>query len=164
MEKFDYNTALMIKYIFLLTVVLILAGCETVPVYNPVTPATNQTFLVNSSALSRIAIGMDQSQVHEIMGDTLIIGYDYQKPVTDEETFAQNSASDYRPLTIANPYKTEEIKTKEGQYLVEYYVHSVQESDGVVSDDELIPLIFKDGTLVSKGKDALRALRSKDPA
>jgi len=50
-----------------------------------------------------------------------------------------------KPLTIVNPYKSEDIKTKDGVYTVEYYVTSVKQSDGVITDDELVPLVFREG-------------------
>jgi transposase len=148
------------RFILILLVIL-LAGCETTQVYNPVDAPTQQTFLINESSFRKIAIGMSQSQVHQIMGDTIIIGYAYQKPVSEQGVDVKVSTSDYKPLTITNPYKTEELKTKDGLYTVEYFVNLVKNSDGVISDDELVPLVFREGLLIAKGKEYLKALRLK---
>jgi hypothetical protein len=144
--------------------VMAASGCASNQVYNPVTSSLNQTFLLNESSLAQIKPGMKQSMVHQIMGDSIVIGYAYQKPVTDESVVSQASSSDYKPLTIANPYKTEDVKGKDGVYTVEYYVNAVKQSDGVITDDELVPLIFHDGTLLSRGWDSLKALHLKNPA
>jgi hypothetical protein len=110
--------------------------------YNPVTSATRQTFLLNETEMAQITIGMTRDQVHKIMGDSITIGY-----------------SQEQPLTIHNPYKTEDLKIKEEMYLVEQYVVRINKPDGFVTDDELMPLIFNKGKLVGKGKDYLKTLR-----
>jgi hypothetical protein len=152
------------KNIFYICIFFLVSGCATSPVYNPVTSATQQTFLLNGSSLAQIKMGMTQAQVHQIMGDSIVIGYAYQKPLTDESSVEQAKASDYKPLTIANPYKTEDIKGKEGIYTIEYYVNSIKQFDGVLTDDELIPLIFHEGILIARGWDEVKVLRSQNPS
>ncbi|MEI7998432.1 MAG: hypothetical protein WCH62_02880 [Candidatus Omnitrophota bacterium] len=152
------------KSLLLLALVVLAGGCATSQVYNPVAAATQQTFLLNESSFAQVEIGMKQTQVHQIMGDTIIIGYAYQKPLSDEAVVLKASFGDYKPLTIANPYKTEEIKTQNGQYAVEYYASSSRQSDGILSNDELMPLIFHEGILVAKGWDYLKSLSIKNPS
>jgi hypothetical protein len=114
---------------------LSLTGCATSVVYNPMQVATQQELLLNESSFKAVQNGMTIDQVHKIMGTALVIGYQYQAP-------------DYKPLTVPNPYKSE--AGKDGSF-IEYYIESIRQPDGVVSDDELMPLIFKDGKLVGLG-------------
>jgi hypothetical protein len=115
---------------------LILSGCATTPVYNPMTSSLQQEILLNESGLKAVQDGMTLDQVHQTMGQELVIGYAYQ-------------ASNYKPLTVPNPYKSEPIKNS--PYLIEYYVEAIRQPDGVVSNDELMPLIFKENKLIGRG-------------
>ncbi len=92
---------------------------------------------------------MTIDQVHKIMGTELVIGYTYQTP-------------DYKPLTIPNPYKSEAIK--DTGYLIEYYIEAIRQPDGIVSDNELMPLIFKDGKLIGRGWPLVNSLRPAKPS
>lgn len=133
-----YNRV-MLRSLFILLVPMFLYGCATTEVYNPVKSALEGTYILNGSSLSAIKTGMTQKEVHEIMGQEIVIGYEYQ------------NASAEKPITITNPYKTETISTAQGECIVEYYVTSVQHPDGVVSGDEMVPLTFCKGVLTSKG-------------
>jgi len=161
---FDYNRHSMKNLILFLVIVFTFAGCANAPVYNALVSSSQQTFLINGASLAQVLVGMKQEQVHQLMGDSIIIGYAYQKPLSDEETVLKSSAVDYKPLTINNPYKTQDIKTKNGLYKVEYYVSSVQQPDGVIKEDELVPLVFHEGILVGKGRDFLKDFRSQNPS
>ena len=113
---------------------LSLTGCATSPVYNPM--QVQQELLLNTSGLKAVQEGMSLSQVHQIMGQELVIGFQAQTP-------------DYKPITVANPYKTQALEGTD--YVIEYYIEAIRQPDGVVSDDELMPLVFKDGKLVGRG-------------
>ncbi|MBF0490330.1 MAG: DUF3192 domain-containing protein [Candidatus Omnitrophica bacterium] len=152
------------RLILLFLLAVVSGGCAA-GMYNPVTASTSsQTFLMNEASFAQVKVGMAQDKVEQIMGGSIVIGYAYQKPLTDEAAIAKAVSEDYKPLTIANPYKTEDIKTKEGSYHVEYYISSIRQSDGVVSDDELVPLVFREGILVARGWDYVRSLRLKNPS
>ena len=151
-------------YLLSFLLVFLVSGCATSELYNPVKASTDQRFLLNKASLAQVKMGMKQDQVHQIMGDSIVIGYSYQKPVSSEPAVLQAPPSDYKPLTIANPYKTEDLKSKDGDYTVEYYVNTIKQSDGVVTDDELVPLIFQGGILVARGWDRVKALHLKNPS
>ncbi len=121
-----------------------LSGCATTPTYDPMKAANRQELLLNESSFKAVREGMTIDEVHHIMGTELVIGYKLQDP-------------DYKPLTIANPYKSETIE--QGNYLIEYYVQAIRQPEGVVSDNELIPFIFKDGKLTGRGWSVVNALR-----
>jgi len=128
---------------------IFLAGCATTVVYNPMQVATQEELLLNQNEFKAIQDGMTTDQVHNIMGTSLVIGYQYQNP-------------NYKPLTIPNPYKSETIKGTD--YFVEYYVQSIQKPDGNVSDGELMPLIFKDGKLFGRGWPVVKSLSPFKPS
>lgn len=122
------------------------AGCATTEEYNPVHTATRETFLLNEKALQDVRMGMTQEQVHTIMGQQLTVGYEYQDATTDD--------SEAKPLTITNPYRTKDVQTLQGNCTIEYYVTAIHQPDGVISEDELMPLVFCKGVLTAKGKGA----------
>ena len=136
----------MLRYIFLAILVFAASGCAINEAYNPVAAGTSGTFELNASALKQITLGMTQPQVHQIMGETIIIGYNYQD--------SGHGAS--VPLTLKNPYKTSESEDAKGKCTVEYYATRVVIPDGVVSDQELMPLKFCQGVLIAKGWDKIK--------
>ncbi len=142
--------------LLLLSSVILLNACAMQQGYNPVASATKQTFLLNEPELAQVKLGMTQPQVHSLMGESIIIGYSSQ--MTNEDNTIKD-ASHFKPLLIKNPYKVESLNSKQNDYIVEYYVSIIKQPDGVVTDDELTPLIFQKGTLVGKGWEYLKNLR-----
>ena len=130
------------KLFFGIFAATLICGCAVNTVYDPVQSSTRGTFILNAAALNNVHAGMKQSQVHDILGQELIIGYAYQSTGT---------GTDARPITIANPYKTQVIKTQRGECTVEYYATAVRHPDGIISDDELMPLTFCNGVLCDRG-------------
>ena len=128
---------------------LFLAGCASTPTYNPMQSGNPQEILLNESGLKALQDGMSMDQVHKIMGQELVIGYAYQSP-------------SYKPLTIPNPYKSEVIKGTD--YFIEYYIESIRQPDGIVSDNELIPLVFENNKLIGRGWSLLNTLRPAKPS
>ena len=104
---------------------------------------------MNESGFKAVRDGMTIDQVHKIMGQELVIGYALQSP-------------DYKPLTIPNPYKSEAIKG--AGYFIEYYIEAIRQPDGIVSDNELMPLIFKNGKLIGRGWPLANSLRPVKPS
>jgi hypothetical protein len=137
------------RLIFFIFSSLILTGCASTPVYNPMQQASQQEILLNENGFKSIQVGMAMDQVHVIMGQELVIGYEFQTP-------------GYKPLTIPNPYKSEAIK--DSGYVIEYYIEAIRQPDNVVSEDELMPLIFKDGKLIGRGWPLANSLRPAKPS
>ena len=133
------------RFAWIIFLSLSLAGCATTPDYNPMQVNTQQEILLNESGLKAIKEGQSLDEVHQIMGQELVIGYKDQSP-------------GYKPLTIPNPYKSESIKNSD--YLIEYYIEAIRQPDGVVSNNELMPLIFKDGKLIGRGWPLVNSLHS----
>ena len=120
---------------------LLLAGCAELKEYNPVKEASKGQYLINQESLKKLEVGMTMDKVHEIMGQELVIGY------------SLDNTQHYRPRVIANPIKTETLKTLSGDYFVEYYVSSTISADQTITNDKLSPVYFKDGKLVIKPRD-----------
>jgi hypothetical protein len=147
----------MSKILSLILVVLFSGGCAVNAVYDPLQSHSSQILLLNESALKQVSVGMTPEEVHNIMGESLIIGYSYQNPLPGEApALTEPKTPSEKPLTIANPYRTAQVKTAKGECTAEYYVTSVRVPDGVVSDDELMPLVFCGGKLSFKGWDRLK--------
>ena len=136
------------RFTWVIILSLMLAGCATTPVYNPMQVATRQEILLNENAFKAIQDGMTMDQVHQIMGQELVIGYTFQTP-------------GYKHLTIPNPYKSQAIKATD--YVIEYYIESIRQPDGVVSDNELMPLIYKSDKLIGRGWPLANSLRPAQP-
>jgi hypothetical protein len=125
------------------------AGCASTAAYNPMQVASQEELLLNENGFKLIQEGMSMDQVHKIMGTELVIGYSAE-------------SSSYKPLTIPNPYKSEAIKGTD--YFIEYYIEAIRQPDGIVSDNELMPLIFKDSKLMGRGWSLVNSLRLVHPS
>lgn len=143
----------MARLLICIMMVFMLAGCATTGDYDPLQSALKQTVLLNESGFAAVKEGMSMEDIHTLMGETIIIGY-----ISDA---ALQKPTVYKPLTISNPYKSEEITTASGAVVVEYYVARINQPDGIVSDNELVPLVFKDGKLYGRGWPFLQNFQSK---
>jgi hypothetical protein len=66
------------------------------------------------------------------------------------------------PVTINNPYRNEIVAGKDGSTLeVFYYVTDVHRNDGLITDDELTPLVFDNGKLIGWGQTFLNDITRK---
>ena len=140
---------LYMRFIWMIFLSLSMAGCASTAVYNPMQVASQQELLLNESGFKAVQDGMTVDQVHKIMGTELVIGYQFQTP-------------DYKPQTISNPYKSE--AGQDPAYLIEYYIALIRQPDGIVSNDELMPLIFKNGKLIGRGWSLANTLRPAKPS
>ena len=131
-----------------------LAGCASTPAYNPMRMQAQEEILLNESGFKAVQEGMTLDQVHKIMGTALVIGYELGSSSLPQ-------ASDYKPMTIPNPYKSEAIKGTD--YFIEYYIDAIRQPDGIVSDNELVPLVFKDGKLIGRGWSLANTFASAKP-
>jgi len=136
------------RFAWIIILNLTLVGCASTAVYNPMQVANTAEILLNQSGFKAVQEGMTLDQVHQIMGQELIIGYTAQTP-------------GYKPLTITNPYKSEAIKGSD--IVIEYYIEAIRQPDGIISDNELMPLIFKDSKLIGRGWPLANSLRPAKP-
>jgi len=134
---------LSMNFIVMIFLSFFAAGCASTPVYNPMTNTYPSEIALNQRGFQSLKEGMSLEDVHQAMGQELAIGYGYQSP-------------NYKPITIPNPYKSETVKNT--PYVIEYYIEAIRQPDGVVSDNELMPLVFKDGKLIGRGWPLVHSL------
>lgn len=85
----------------------------------------------NRERLNRLSIGMGKNEVLSIMG-------------TETVNVPFNS-----PSIITSPYKNETMLGASGKtYEILFNNTEVKNKDGVISDDELTPLVFEGGKLI----------------
>ncbi len=137
------------RFVWIIILILGVSGCAASTVYNPMQVENPAEIELNTGGFKAIQEGMTLDQVHQIMGTELVVGYADQSP-------------GYKPLTIPNPYRTEALNDK--NYFIEYYIEAVRQPDGIVSDNELMPLIFKDGRLIGRGWPLANSLRPAKPS
>ena len=91
------------------------------------TSASEQIRIKNRENLLRLSIGMGKFEVLQIMGTQTV-------------------------ESINNPYKVETPKGKDGAlYEVLFYHTELKNKDGLITDDELIPIVFKNNKLIGWG-------------
>ncbi|MBU1299143.1 MAG: DUF3192 domain-containing protein [Bacteroidetes bacterium] len=110
-------------YQALLVLIVILMGCAS---FDAITAK-------NRVQLNQLKIGMTKSEVLSIMGTETI-----------------NTGGE--PELVTNPYKIETFRGQSGKtYETLFYYTDVKQRDGVISDDELTPIVFEDGNLIGWG-------------
>jgi hypothetical protein len=93
--------------------------------------------IMNRQNLLKLSIGMTKQEALNVMGTRTF------------KTYADG--------TINNPYRSEILSNKEGRvFEVVHYYTDVKSLDGVITDDELTPLIFDNGKLIGWGQSFLQ--------
>ena len=90
----------------------------------------------NRAKLFRLKVGQTRQQVLEEMG-------------TEPQTF--NKGAFRSDGVVPNPYDSETHMMGSSEIEVLYYATNVQNTDGVITNDELTPLVLVDGILVGWG-------------
>lgn len=90
----------------------------------------------NRAKLFRLEVGQTRQQVLEEMG-------------TEPQTF--NKGAFRSDGVVPNPYDSETHLMGSTEIEVLYYATNVQNTDGVITNDELTPLVLVDGILVGWG-------------
>ncbi|MCK5580065.1 MAG: DUF3192 domain-containing protein [Candidatus Omnitrophica bacterium] len=125
------------KRLILFFMSMTLAGCVTIAEDAQVAAPSTGHKLVS---LRQVLPGMSEKEVQTVLGGQVVVGY-----ILNEEI------KQYNPITLKNPYRLEMIKKGTTEYQVHYYFVSIKQEDDKIADDELEPLVFKDGKLVGKG-------------
>jgi hypothetical protein len=108
----------MFRNIFILCIVVIfLNGCVS----------TSQIRADNRERLINLSVGISKQEVLEIMGT---------------ETIRADNAT-----IITNPYRTEMYRTGDSVFELVLYYTDLQKADGAITDDELTPIVVKDGVV-----------------
>ncbi|MFH1441154.1 MAG: DUF3192 domain-containing protein [Candidatus Omnitrophota bacterium] len=118
------------KIVYLLLMFMLISGCAGLSMYEAVSP--------NKSNLAKLRVDMPEDEAMKIMGD---------KPISSSS------------MSIDNPYRVESMEAATGSYKIVYYVTQVVLDDDTISDEELTPIVFKDGKLVGWGWNFMENLR-----
>ncbi|NQU99521.1 MAG: DUF3192 domain-containing protein [Parcubacteria group bacterium] len=87
--------------------------------------------------LVKLSLGMSKQQVFDVMG----------AEVFSDEFFVSNSAK----LIIDNLDQSENVQMEDETFEVIYYVTDIKEDDGLISSDELTPIVFNKNRLIGWG-------------
>lgn len=90
---------------------------------------------MNRNNVNKISLGMTKSEVMNIMGT---------------ESY-KTSMGAFSRIVVNNPYKTEILSEGDKKYEVLFYFTNVTELDGLISDDELTPIVFHNGKVDGYG-------------
>ena len=119
---------------------MILSGC-----------ATTSVLVREMVDLRSIHEGMSTQEVKTQLGDKVVTGYDLTHPKNG------NAIS----IVLKNPYRKEILKNGEKNYEIAYYFTSIKKQDGMISDDELTPLVFENNRLIGQGWMFLSVLKKE---
>ncbi len=104
--------------------------------------------------INSVRAGMTFKEVSATMGEKTTIGYERGDPASNA----------YHPVTVSNPYHKELLRSAGKTYDVFYYFSHIQRADGIISSDELTPLVFEKDILIGKGWDFLNKLKNQKTA
>lgn len=112
----------------------------------------------NRQNLERLHVGMERSEVLDLMGvgeEHQLVGSETQGPVgTGRDTMGVMSVripvGNNAPV-LYNPQRSEIYSGDGSSWEVFFYYTHVVRDDGMVTDDELTPLVLRDGTLTGWG-------------
>ena len=131
----------------------LLAGCVSLSQETGPTAATGAgSFPQSVKAISQmhlVKIGMLKPEVKSLLDEKLTIGYQEATPGA------------YTAVTLNNPYRFETLKKEHKVFDVYYYFTGIKQTDGKITDDELMPVVFENEQLVGKGWSFFDRLRSK---
>ncbi len=129
-----------------------LTGCIMLPERTAPPPVESapKSVVRELTSISRVSLRMTKEEVKGLMGPSVTIGFEKSFP-----------SADFTPITIPNPQRTEVVKARWKTWEVEYYFTQVNQPDGIISDDELTPLVFKNGRLAGQGWAFLKTIKPR---
>lgn len=140
-----------IKY-FYFFFLIILSGCVTIE------SQTGSDKKKPLTSISRVKEGMSYQEVQAVMDGKLTIGY---------ESLA---AGGLQPIVMDNPVRIDKVIAHDKTYFVLYYLTQIVKPDGLLSEEELTPLVFEaqsstqnissQDPLVGKGQDFVFRLKN----
>ncbi|MBU0469511.1 MAG: DUF3192 domain-containing protein [Candidatus Omnitrophica bacterium] len=113
-------------------------------------PSAQKAVASETTSIEKVYLGMSERDVSRIMGDEMVVGY--QKNI---------KTGVLEKINMGTIYKTETLKAGEKVYLIKYYFTSINKADGIISEDELTPLVFEENRLVGSGWTFLFRLKNE---
>ena len=112
------------KNLLIILICLGLVGCAVL--------SRQQIRYENRKNLLKLSVGMTKEEVFNVMG----VGQPNPLDVT---------------VMVHNPYKSETLRAGDKIFEVIYYYTDLKKDEGIITDDELTPLIFDEGKLIGWG-------------
>ncbi|MBF0478291.1 MAG: hypothetical protein HQL26_02300 [Candidatus Omnitrophica bacterium] len=128
-----------------------LYGCVTVEKEDR--PPANTAEHKQLIPVNLIRPGMSSAEVKSVLGNNMVIGY--QK---------KDKTGIYEPINMAIPLKSEDFKRAQEKYRADFYYVEVRLPDGIISDEEITPVVFKNDLVVGIGWDFYKSLKIGDSA
>jgi len=119
---------------------LVVVAIATVAAY-----ATGTAVASNRKNLKRLTIGMTSEEVDSLMGTETYWTENRSTGSTGSKLRRK------RKQKIPNPYRTEAHQTEEHYFIVLYYYTKMKSRDGKITDNELTPVVLKDGLVEGWG-------------
>ena len=88
-----------------------------------------------------VQVGMSRQEVKNILGGKVTTGYE----ITGDKP------PRLKPIPLKNPFRVELYRRDQKVYEAEFYFTMLKHQDGVITDDELTPLVFEDDRLIGRG-------------
>jgi len=121
----------------------------------------------NRESLARLSVGMSKDEALQVMGNKTVAvkvnilaaalqgageGMRRSSGTTIILRETGTKVEPEAPRRINNPYRVEAFKGKDGHiHEVLYYYTDLKKDDGVITNDELTPIVLKDGKVVGWG-------------
>lgn len=128
------------KKFYFVVLLSVLCGCAST---QEATPPDLSGLTHRFISLQQVHGGMTLEEIQAVLGKQVIVGYE----LVDEK------AGQFKPIVVNNPYRRETVK----KYDVAYFFVGIKKADDQITDDELVPLVFKNGRLVGIGWPYLEA-------
>lgn len=125
----------MARLVALVLLVAALAACSSLMI-DPL----EQLRSANKQNLAKLAPGMTRMEVESVMGREQAGGG------LPEVVFGR-----VQYLKAKNPMREETVSAADGEYLVLFYYTDVKSLDDRITDDELTPVVFRDGRVAGVG-------------
>lgn len=138
-----------VAYLF---VYVLLSGCVSMETISE--DASSPSASKGLTHIGGARVGMTSREVAAVMGEKTTTGY--ERP--------DSASATYHAITVNNPYHKEFLKSGDKTYDVFYYFSHIQRADGIISSDELTPLVFEKDVLIGKGWDFFNKLKNQETA
>lgn len=131
-----------------LLLILFAGGCAVTTVSTPpeqpaaLSSSVNHVF-ASDDEIRKLLVGVSREETLALIGRTTAIGYELR----------QGSVDEYQAVTMTNPQKSQQYTVGKNVYQVDYYVTRINKADGLITEDELTPVVFESNKLVGKGWD-----------
>ncbi len=131
---------------------LIFSGCAVALTQPPAPPQGAQKVFATYDIVNMVRQGMTAQDVRKLLPESIVIGFEVLQ-----------AGGQPKPITVPNPYKKDQWQSERRQWSADYYLTHIARADGVITDDELMPVVFLDEKVAGKGWEYLNQTKKKYP-